>query len=200
MSDSKRRLLDAAAEEFARLGYAGARVGAIVKRSGVNERMIYHHFGNKEGLYRAVLEDQVGDFGSVWRADLEACAALEPREGIRRALSRYFEIVQSRPLLGPLFFQEAQLGWTVRPPLEVTRLPGRLRELFERGKRDGSFRADVDFEVFYAAAVVALFSTPLVRGLLADRTATPAGMAEVGAQVVALLLDGITGPASKDTT
>jgi TetR/AcrR family transcriptional regulator len=200
MSDSKRRLLEAAAEEFARLGFAGARVGAIVKRSGVNERMIYHHFGNKEGLYRAVLEDQVGAFGSVWRADLEEYASLEPREGIRRALSRYFEIVQARPLLGPLFFQEAQLGWTVRPSLEVAQLPVRLRELFERGKRDGSFRADADFEVFYAAAIVALFGTPVVRGLLADRTATPEGMAEVGAQVVALLLDGITRPASKDMT
>ncbi len=56
MPDSRSALLVAAAEEFARRGLQGTRVQAIVKRAGVNERMIYHHFGNKEGLYRAVLE------------------------------------------------------------------------------------------------------------------------------------------------
>jgi AcrR family transcriptional regulator len=59
--DSRERILRAAIEEFAAKGQAGARIDEIVKASGVNVRMIYHHFGNKDGLYRAVIEQMIED-------------------------------------------------------------------------------------------------------------------------------------------
>jgi len=49
-------LLDAALVEFARHGLAGARTSAIAARAGVNKQLISHHFGGKEGLYRALIE------------------------------------------------------------------------------------------------------------------------------------------------
>src|SRR5215213_5158789 len=49
-------ILSAATEEFTANGLTGARVDAIAKRARVNKRMIYHYFGDKEGLYLAVLE------------------------------------------------------------------------------------------------------------------------------------------------
>jgi TetR/AcrR family transcriptional regulator len=49
-------LLDAALVEFARHGLAGARTGAIAARAGVNKQLISHHFGGKEGLYRALID------------------------------------------------------------------------------------------------------------------------------------------------
>jgi AcrR family transcriptional regulator len=49
-------LLAAATLEFAEKGVAGARVDAIAERAGVNKRMLYHYFGDKRGLYIAVLE------------------------------------------------------------------------------------------------------------------------------------------------
>ena len=53
--DTRQVLLDAASEELARHGLRGARMHVIVERAGINERMIYHHFGSKVGLYEAVL-------------------------------------------------------------------------------------------------------------------------------------------------
>jgi len=53
---SRERILDAALEEFAAKGFAGARVEAIAKRAGLNKQLISHHFGGKEGLYRAVMD------------------------------------------------------------------------------------------------------------------------------------------------
>ena len=50
-------ILDAATREFTAKGLSGARVDAIAERAGVNKRMIYHYFGDKEGLYLAVLEE-----------------------------------------------------------------------------------------------------------------------------------------------
>ncbi len=49
-------LLDAALVEFSRHGLAGARTSAIAARAGVNKQLISHHFGGKEGLYRALID------------------------------------------------------------------------------------------------------------------------------------------------
>lgn len=54
---SRRRILDAALEEFSAMGYAGARIERITAAAGVNVRMIYHHFGGKRELLEAVLSD-----------------------------------------------------------------------------------------------------------------------------------------------
>ncbi|WP_233526359.1 TetR family transcriptional regulator [Actinomadura spongiicola] len=51
---SRRLLLDAALEEFAARGFAGARVQDIADRAGLNKQLINYYFGGKEGLYRAL--------------------------------------------------------------------------------------------------------------------------------------------------
>jgi len=55
---SRERILNAALEEFAANGFAGARVEAIAKRAGLNKQLISHHFGGKEALYRAVMAER----------------------------------------------------------------------------------------------------------------------------------------------
>jgi TetR/AcrR family transcriptional regulator len=64
---TRRRILIAAEREFAAKGLAGARVDAIAQRAGVNKRMLYHYFGNKEGLYRAVLLEELVVEGSPFQ-------------------------------------------------------------------------------------------------------------------------------------
>ncbi len=54
---TRRRILEAATAEFARKGLGGARVDEIAARSKSNKRMIYHYFGSKERLFKAVLEE-----------------------------------------------------------------------------------------------------------------------------------------------
>ena len=50
------RILEAAKQEFAAHGLAGARVDRIAANADANKRMLYYHVGNKEDLYLAVLE------------------------------------------------------------------------------------------------------------------------------------------------
>lgn len=52
---TKAKLLDAALDEFAEYGFAGARVNRIADRAGVNKQLINYYFGGKTGLYRALL-------------------------------------------------------------------------------------------------------------------------------------------------
>jgi TetR/AcrR family transcriptional regulator len=58
---TRERILSAALKEFAAHGFAGARVDAIARRATINKRMLYHYFGDKEGLFRAVLRRKVAE-------------------------------------------------------------------------------------------------------------------------------------------
>ena len=51
---TRERILEAAMTEFGEHGYAGARIGAIARRAGVNQQLISYYFDGKEGLYRAL--------------------------------------------------------------------------------------------------------------------------------------------------
>src|SRR5947209_14180945 len=57
---TKARLLDAAFEEFAQHGLAGARVDRIAEAAQANKRLIYVYYGNKEQLFDAVRTQRVG--------------------------------------------------------------------------------------------------------------------------------------------
>ncbi len=56
---TRRRLLEAAVEEFSRYGFAGARVDRIATAAKVNKERIYQYFGGKEELFGAVLEREL---------------------------------------------------------------------------------------------------------------------------------------------
>ena len=66
---TRERILRAARREFVRKGFAGARVDAIARAASVNKRMLYHYFGNKEALFRAILRE-----GIATNLDLVAAA------------------------------------------------------------------------------------------------------------------------------
>jgi TetR/AcrR family transcriptional regulator len=54
--DVRERLLKAGVTFFARKGYAAATVREIVAWAGVTKPMLYYHFRNKEGLFRAIMD------------------------------------------------------------------------------------------------------------------------------------------------
>src|SRR5207244_8220484 len=53
---TREKIIKAASRAFARNGYEGASIRAIVAEADVNQAAINYHFGSKEGLYRAVLQ------------------------------------------------------------------------------------------------------------------------------------------------
>lgn len=196
MPDSRSALLTAAAEEFARRGLHGTRVQAIVKRAGVNERMIYHHFGSKEGLYRAVLDAERFALGQAWRPHLEDTAGMEPYKAMRAVLAAFFDILTTRPRLVALLVHEWLAGSQASPMPTAEQLPAQVRELYERGQRDGVFDAGRPFELAYGIAMGSLVGLNVFLPRFtesADPGVTPAVLRE---HVVGQLLDGLTGPGS----
>ncbi|MEO8093298.1 MAG: TetR/AcrR family transcriptional regulator [Pseudolysinimonas sp.] len=60
IGDSRQALLGAGRDVFSRQGYAGASVREILANAETTAPTLYHHFGNKAGLYLAVV-DEVND-------------------------------------------------------------------------------------------------------------------------------------------
>lgn len=54
---TRRKLLDIARSRFAKYGYDGTSVQGILDDAGVTVPVLYHHFGNKLGLFVAVAEE-----------------------------------------------------------------------------------------------------------------------------------------------
>jgi AcrR family transcriptional regulator len=75
---TKAEILEVAQQEFARHGYAGARVDEIAARMRTTKRMIYYYFGSKERLYIAVLEKAYAEVRAVERTvDVQHLAPVE---------------------------------------------------------------------------------------------------------------------------
>lgn len=58
-------MLDAAYNEFARYGLAGARVDRMAATAQVNKRLIYVHFGNKAELFDLVVAQSLADLAEA---------------------------------------------------------------------------------------------------------------------------------------
>lgn len=59
---SRERLLRAAVAVFDRKGYAAASVREIVEQAGITKPALYYHFGSKEGILVAILEEGARQF------------------------------------------------------------------------------------------------------------------------------------------
>src|SRR3954463_4964832 len=75
MADSSQaRILAAARNEFAQRGFPGARLQDIAERAGLTHPTLLYHFGSKERLYAAVIEQAMED----WAAMTSAAGARAP--------------------------------------------------------------------------------------------------------------------------
>ena len=144
---TRRRILDAATEQFARHGLGGARVDRIAERSGANKRMLYYYFGSKENLFLAALEASYERIRSAERVlDLEH---RDPREALRRLVDftwRYY--LRNPEFMNLLNSENLHKGRHVRRSRRVREMHSplveTLRGILRRGEREGLFRRGVD--------------------------------------------------------
>ena len=92
---TRETILQAAVAEFCRNGFTGARVETISARSGANMRLLYHYFGDKDGLYMAALDRVYTQVRAAERKlDL---GKVDPVEGMSRLIDFTFEFFAAHP-------------------------------------------------------------------------------------------------------
>lgn len=68
---TKARIFEAATEEFAAYGIAGARVDRIARSAKANKQLIYAYFGDKRQLFEQVLEKAMLDVAAAVSTDID---------------------------------------------------------------------------------------------------------------------------------
>jgi AcrR family transcriptional regulator len=115
---TRARILEAATEEFAARGIAGARVSRIAEVAGCNKAMLYAYFGNKDALFDAVFTASVEKYLEEVGFDIEDLPAYAGRvfdyfeahpEHLRLSIWYRLERPDGQPLAAILAVNESRL-------------------------------------------------------------------------------------------
>jgi len=120
-TDTRSRILQAAAQVFLEQSFEGATIRDICNRAGANVAAVNYHFGSKEALHAAALEDVMHTCHQHYPMDEGLDPAQPPEELLRRiivnmlrmdfpddpALARYsklvwMEVINPKPEFGRL--------------------------------------------------------------------------------------------------
>jgi AcrR family transcriptional regulator len=166
------RIVAAAREEFARRGFAGARVQRIAGKAGVNKQLLFYYYHSKRGLFQAVLAEAA--------AQLEAALATlafpsgRPLDRLRLALEAQFDFLARHPDLVTLLAQAGRADLAPFAPAIK-----RLVVLFAEGQGLGQVRDDVDPHLTAAQALVLMVGYLGLESVIAA-SARPLGADESG--------------------
>lgn len=193
------RLLAIATRAFAERGFDGARVDEIAEKAGINKRMIYAYFGDKDGLYREVL---AGYFAKVIELSRAGEAASEsPREQAAFIVRRYFEFLAEHPrLVRLLAWESLSQDARARKVLVESAAAGleALRAVVRRGVAAGEFRADLDERKTVSSVnllVLGFFQQqPILEEVWGQDLSQPRARQAALAHILDLVFHGVVAP------
>ncbi|MBN2123028.1 MAG: TetR/AcrR family transcriptional regulator [Deltaproteobacteria bacterium] len=137
---SIKKILDAAQEAFAEVGFAGARVDEIARRAGVNKAMIYYRIGDKATLYSEVLHRLFSHVAEKLAQNLAKVQT--PEEKIKAYIRTFSRMIDDQPHLPSIMMREMASGGQYLPDIVVTdlsRIMGMLMGILDEGVRQGIF-------------------------------------------------------------
>ncbi|MBC5785914.1 TetR family transcriptional regulator [Ramlibacter sp. USB13] len=158
---SQNTILAAARDEFAEYGLGGARVDRIAERAGLNKRLIYYYFEDKEKLFQAVLEQVYRDIRDEERK--LRLTELEPATAVKRLIEftwdyyrehpEFITLLNSANLHKARHLSESKRARELNSPVIET-----LAAVLERGRKEGVFRGGVDpVQLYVSIAGLAYF-------------------------------------------
>jgi len=156
------RLIAAARGIFTRKGFDAASVREITREAGANLGAITYHFGSKQALYDAVLEDAFAPLSAVLEQARFAKGA-PPLDRIERIVRAVFEKLGTTPELPLLIIQQVIRQGAL--PAPATRALGQvlgvLVQLIREGQVDGTIH-----EGDALLLAVSIWSQPVYFGLI----------------------------------
>ena len=186
---TRTRLLESAVQIFERKGYASASVREVAEMAGVTKPTLYYHFGSKEGLLVAILEEAIREFDRTLSAAIARTGTARERlMGLCEDVFSVFELnipivrVAHTVFLGPV---------DAAPAFDLTAFERLWREslqrMIEEGQAAGEFRAVPSIDVAYGlmSIVDSCLNRQMHRGL------DPVSRASLG-RIIGWLLDGVS--------
>jgi TetR/AcrR family transcriptional regulator len=195
---TRRALICSAQQAFSASGFAGARVDAIALQSGFNKSLIFQYFGDKEGLYRAVLDQLQEEGDQSYQREVRPQEFVEApltqaalRTFLERSTRWMFLTWMSTPHnLGLVSWRMAE-GMRLFDLSQLELMPGMMTALsvLEEAQRLGLIQPSIDPRLM----TLTVMGLPLMymRSLPPERLSDQAFLSSVCDQVLTLLVEGL---------
>lgn len=171
-SETRRRILEVAAESFAERGYAGTSLSDVLKASGVTKGGFYFHFPSKEALAMAALRAKQERWTSaVMAAVLRHPRAVDQLDAMVDALCDQHEQDPACRAISRLSTELGDEHPELRPELrtQLTTWMDLVAALIRRGQDEGDIRPEVEPQTAAEVAVESFIGLETVAEVLTGR-------------------------------
>ena len=171
-SETRRRILEVAAEAFADRGYAGTSLSDVLKASGVTKGGFYFHFPSKEALALAALRHKQEQWTSaVMAAVLRHPRAVDQLDAMVEALCDLYEQDRACRAISRLCTELGDGHPELRPQLrtQLTTWMDMVAAVVRRGQDEGDIRPEVEPAVAAEIAVESFIGLETVSEILTGR-------------------------------
>ena len=171
-TETRRRILDVAAEAFADRGYAGTSLNDVLRASGVTKGGFYFHYPSKEALALATLRHKQEQWaGVVMAAVMRRSRAIEQLDAMVQALCDLHEQDRACRAINRLCTELGDEHPELRPQLgtQLTSWMDMVASVIRKGQDEGDIRPDVDPGIAAEIAVESFIGLETVSEALTGR-------------------------------
>jgi AcrR family transcriptional regulator len=130
MSDTRRRVLDAALRCFLEEGYERTTIARILERSDVSNGSLFHHFATKEAIADALYLEAIASFQEgLWRLVHSRPRSL--RAAVRGAIAHQLSWTEEHTDLARFVYSRGHLDWESPGAEQVAALNRELADAFK---------------------------------------------------------------------
>ena len=94
-AERREQLIDVARGVFATRGFDATALEDVAEKAGISRPILYSHFGDKQGLFEAVIDREIANVEAVITESLAEPG--EPRELVERGIRAFFTYVRDHP-------------------------------------------------------------------------------------------------------
>lgn len=196
--EARAKILAAAERLFAEQGFAGVGIRQIAAAAGASGAMIHYYFGNKEGLYLAIIENAAATVRGLIADAMQTATSLEER--LTRFAKAYAGYIFGHPYLARILLREMLAGgerFMKIVPKYVATNYGMMREAMTEGVRRGELRQiDVDLAPISFMGMIIVFQLirPIITLGIGQIQFDERFIERLATHTVELFLHGAAGP------
>lgn len=141
-------ILEGAMKVFAENGFHKSQVSRIAKEAGVADGTIYLYFKKKEDILTSLFQEKLGEL--VEKFNNAVSESICPKEALRKICEIHFSELENNihmAYLTQIELRQSDLELRKEIGLALKRYIILIENILEKGKHDGSFRADLDVKL-----------------------------------------------------
>ncbi|MBY0463300.1 MAG: TetR/AcrR family transcriptional regulator [Alphaproteobacteria bacterium] len=162
------KILQAARSLFVEKGFSATSISDIAKKASINQSLIYHHFGNKQDLWKKVKEHVLKDSGQFHSFVLKTETTLQ--EFLGHIINQRTSLYENNPDLARMMLWQRLEDSDQSLKGGTSASPDEWKEMIVRLQEEGRIRSDLDPDmiialIIHAVTGIYLYPSPLFNSM-----------------------------------